>query len=178
MCHLLRSLYGLKQSGRQWNHKFSQFLQAWNLIQSNADPCVFYSTTSPWLATTIFVDDSLAICKVKKLLQEMISYLKTNFDVTTGEVDMYIGLHITRDRASPSIFIDQHRFTETLLAKYGFSKAAPVNTPADPNARLQRPLPNDDEESPVFPYQSCVGSLMYLQTWSRPDISQAVSTVS
>lgn len=75
---------------------------------------------------------------------------------------MYIGLHITHDKVSISIFIDQTCFIETFLAKYGFSDAAPVNTSADQNARLQQLLPNDDEETPTFPYQSCVGSLLYL----------------
>jgi len=75
----------------------------------------------PLLATSIFVDDGLAICKDKSRLQDMINYLKTNFDIIEGDADMYIDFHITRKKVIKSIYIDQSRFIESLLVKYGFS---------------------------------------------------------
>ena len=46
VCLLLKSLYGLKQSGRLWNHTFDAFLKLYNLITSDADSCVYYRLTS------------------------------------------------------------------------------------------------------------------------------------
>lgn len=43
VCKLHKSLYGLKQSSRCWNIKFTKFLKSFNFIQSEADKCVFHS---------------------------------------------------------------------------------------------------------------------------------------
>jgi hypothetical protein len=44
VCLLERSLYGLKQSARYWNRRFSDFLLKYNLQQSLNDPCLFYDS--------------------------------------------------------------------------------------------------------------------------------------
>jgi hypothetical protein len=37
-----KSIYGLKQSPRQWNKRLVDALKKRGLIQSDADPCLFY----------------------------------------------------------------------------------------------------------------------------------------
>lgn len=179
VCRILKGLYGLKQSARGWNKTFSDFLKEYALIQSSADPCIFYSTQVPRLILALWVDDGLVVCSDKSLLNKMISHLKTKFEVTVGDVDVYVGLHITRDLTHNRLFVDQQRFTETLLTKYGFHDVNTVSTPSDPHVHLSSPSPDDcDTPIPHFPYQEIVGSLLYLATHSRPDIAQAVSVVA
>ena len=108
----------------------------------------------------------------------MIAYLKHHLDVTIGTNDMYIGLRITRDRSKRLLFVDQQRFIESLLVKFGYADAHPIATPADSNVQLQAPRPDDDSLPPVFPYQELVGSLLYVQIATRPDITHAVNKVS
>lgn len=63
VCKLIKSLYGLRQSGRQWNIKFDQFLKKYNLIPSDADSCVYYNKTIDGhieAIVGIFVDDGIA----------------------------------------------------------------------------------------------------------------------
>ena len=179
VCRILKGLYGLKQSARGWNKTFSDFLKEYALIQSSADPCIFYSTQAPRLILALWVDDGLVVCSDKSLLNKMISHLKTKFEVTVGDADVYVGLHITRDLTHNRLFVDQQRFTETLLTKYGFQNVNTVSTPSDPHVHLSSPPPDDcDTPIPHFPYQEIVGSLLYLATHSRPDIAQAVSVVA
>ena len=75
--------------------------------------------------------------------------------------------------------MDQQRFTETLIVKYGFHNVNIVSIPSDPHVHLNYP-PLDDRDStiPNFPYQEIVGSFLYLATHSWPDIAQAVSVVA
>lgn len=108
----------------------------------------------------------------------MLNYLKKTFEITVGDADVYVGLHITLDRCQKSIYIDQQRFTETLFIKYGFQDANSVSTLADPHVHLSSLRSDDEEAFPIFPYQEIVGSLLYLATYSRPDIAQAAATVS
>ena len=179
VCRILKGLYGLKQSARSWNTTFSAFLRAYSLLQSSADPCIFYSTTTPRLILALWVDDGLAMCQDKTLLSKMIAHLRTTFEITVGDADVYVGLHITRDIAARKLYIDQQRFTETILVKYGFQDSNTVSTPCDPHVPLSNPPAGDtDAIIPLFPYQEIVGSLLYLATHSRPDIAHAVSVVA
>lgn len=71
----------------------------------------------------------------------------------------------------------QKQYILKLLEKYKLVDAKKVSTPADPNVKLCK---NDEVSKSVDPvlYQSMVGSLLYVATATRPDISQAVGVVS
>ena len=43
ICHLWKSLYGLKQSSRMWFGKFSQVLEEFGMQKGKFDHSVFYS---------------------------------------------------------------------------------------------------------------------------------------
>ena len=56
------------------------------------------------------------------------------------------------------------------------SKCNPIDTPVRPDAKL---IPMKGEEKvDIHQYQSAIGSLIYLSTKTRPDISFAVHQVS
>ena len=80
VCHLKKSLYGLKQASRCWNKKFNDFLTRYDLLPSSADPYIYVSSGEPRIITTIVVDDGLAICPSKHHLDDMICYLKEHFE--------------------------------------------------------------------------------------------------
>ena len=59
---LQKSLYGLKQSGRNWNGVLRSYLVSQGFIQSQADNCVYTKTTDKSMAVVIiWVDSSLDI---------------------------------------------------------------------------------------------------------------------
>ena len=119
-----------------WDEKFTAFLKGHDLQQSTTDPCIFFSTKEPRLITVILVDDGLAICKSSQRLQTMITYLQHHLEVTIGTDDMYIGLPLTRDRPKRLLYVDQQRFIESMLVKFGCANANPVSTLADLNVQL------------------------------------------
>ena len=77
VCHLHRSLYGLKQSPRCWNKELSCHLVKSGFQQSIADPCLFFQWKNGKLnVVSIYVDDLIlvvdlmedqgrAVCKIQ-----------------------------------------------------------------------------------------------------------------
>ena len=182
VCLLLKSLYGLKQSGRLWNHTFDAFLKLYNLTTSDADTCVYYRLTpsnSVDLIVGIFVDDGIVCASTPTDLDAVIQHLKTTFKVTHGPMDYYVGFQVHRDPISHSILINQARYIADILARFNLDKANPVTTPADTHVPLQAMLgPDDHTLPPSVPYREAVGCLMYAMVLTRPDIAFAVSRVA
>lgn len=69
VCRLLKSLYGLKQSPRQWNKRFDVFMHAQDFIRSSYDPCVYMkkvdNTAFGFIVLVLYVDDMLIAAKDK-----------------------------------------------------------------------------------------------------------------
>nr|GEX45431.1 hypothetical protein [Tanacetum cinerariifolium] len=82
-----------------------------------------------------------------------------------GELTFFLGLQVTLKK--DGIFINQHKYVNEILKKFGFSTVKTSNTPME----TSKPLMNDEnaEEVDVHLCRSMIGSLMYL-TSSRPDI--------
>ena len=74
------------------------------------------------------------------------------------------------------IFINQSDYTKKILQKFGFSQAYEASTPMDPGIITERLI--DDQELKEVPVREIVGSLLYLSTISRPDISFSVNFLS
>ena len=73
-----------------------------------------------------------------------------------------------------SIFISQEKYIKNLLEKFNLSEANSVSTPIEVNWNA-----NDfDNIECNAPFREAVGSLIFLQVVSRPDISFAVNIVA
>ena len=70
---LRKSLYGLKQSGRNWNNMLHEYLLGENFTQSLADPCVYtrYSSTNECTYIIIWVDDLIISASNEILLHSL-----------------------------------------------------------------------------------------------------------
>ncbi|CAI7769810.1 unnamed protein product [Closterium sp. NIES-54] len=94
-----------------------------------------------------------------------------------GELQRYLGLHITRDRAACTITLTQSHMVQQVLQRFGFqfSTAQPTSLAID--HRLTGPFPDEPFE-PSGPYPELVGCLMYLMTCTRPELAYPLSILS
>jgi len=180
VCHLLRGLYGLKQSGRIWNKAWDKFLiEKCNFQRSSEDYGVYYrignQQTPLW--TLIWVDDILWI-GTHQAIKEAKKELGQKFPLKhLGPAHFFLGMRIVRKPIERKITLAQDQYIETLLKRFGFQDCYPVSTPLDPGAQLVSSQPGDiaaDETK----YRSLLGSVMYLMLCTRPDLAFAVGVLS
>ena len=112
-------------------------------------------------------------------MRETKDFLLKNFEMKDmEEVSYVIGIEIFHDRSQGLLGLSQKNYIGRILEKFSMSKCSPRVVPiqkGDKFSLMQCPK-NDVERKDMesTPYASVVGSLMYLQTCTRPDISYAV----
>lgn len=80
VCLLRKSLYGLKQSPRQWNQKFNEFMKKVGFTRSCHGQCVYIKRTrNVYIYLLHYVDDMLVACKDMKLIKELQDQLNSRF---------------------------------------------------------------------------------------------------
>jgi hypothetical protein len=181
VCYLKKALYGLRQASREWNQRIDALLKAFKLTQSPADNCVYFSDHEGLrLLIMLFVDDGLMISNSPAQMDSVLAFMKDVFITkVTMDPELYVGVHIQRDRPHRIIYIDQQLYIDSLLQKYKFQDSHAFSTPAEPGAHL-RPITNVTDETlePTFPYAQIIGSLQFAALTTRPDIAYAVNNAA
>ncbi|MBW0468062.1 hypothetical protein O181_007777 [Austropuccinia psidii MF-1] len=173
---LNKALYGLKQSPLAWHNHLSKWLKSVNFSQSVSDPCVFWKSDPDPIWIYVHVDD-LALFgpnldSFKKLIQE-------HFEMKDlGEDNLFLG--ITIHHLPNGFSLSQAHYINELAETFNISELTPSNTPLKPHLQL---LPASSDEIKEFTdtginYCSAVGSLNYISSNTRPDITFAVSHLS
>ncbi|KAG8480237.1 hypothetical protein CXB51_024800 [Gossypium anomalum] len=185
VCLLKKSLYGLKQSPRQWYKRFDSFMTSHDFKRSSFDSCVYFKKNNDgsFVYLLLYVDDMLIAAKDKGEIRKVKAQLSEEFEMKDlGPAKKILGMEILRDRKTSKLYLSQKGYIEKLLCRFNMRSAKPVSTPLAAHFRLSSTLsPQSDDEIEYMshvPYSSAVGSLMYAMVCSRPDLSYAVSAVS
>lgn len=107
----------------------------------------------------------------KKEIQLIKTQLTFEFEMKDlGSLRYFLGMEVARNKTGLSIC--QRKYTIDLLKETGMLGARPVESPMDPNAKLE--IKPDDTPVDKGRYLRLVGRLIYL-SHTRPDIAFAVS---
>ncbi|MBW0535826.1 hypothetical protein O181_075541, partial [Austropuccinia psidii MF-1] len=173
---LNKALYGLKQASLAWYKHVSNWLITSSFQCSITDPCVFWRKGNKPIWIYIHVDD-LAIFGPD--LNEFKKEIKSEFDIKDlGKANLLLGIKINHFKNG--FGLDQEHYINELANKYNIKDLVPSNTPLKPHLQLSN---SSDEEHNKFNklninYRSAVGSLNYISSNTRPDITFAVSHLS
>ncbi|KAH9752684.1 hypothetical protein KPL71_014795 [Citrus sinensis] len=185
VCLLQKSLYGLKQSPRQWYLKFDSYMQELNFQKSSYDCCVYLRKTygEEVIYLVLYVDDMLLASKSMKLINLLKQQLRDKFDMKDlGPAKKILGVEMIRNRTARTLFLSQEKYVNKILEKFGMLNCKPVSTPMAAHFRLSsQQCPSTESEQTEMlktPYANSVGCLMYAMVLTRPDLSYAVSLVS
>jgi hypothetical protein len=124
----------------------------------------------------IWVDDGLLCSNHQSKLEDIVNYLSEKFEITSGPVDHFVGLEISRDRCKGLIHVSQQAYVKKILTRFRMGDCKPRSIPADPCSHLEKQCSTFETQD--YPYREAIGSLMFAAICTRPDISYAVSQVA
>ncbi|GJT14077.1 retrotransposon protein, putative, ty1-copia subclass [Tanacetum coccineum] len=185
VCLLKKSLYGLKQSPRQWYKRFDVYMISNGFSRSNYDSCVYFKEFAPsmYIYLLLYVDDMLIACKSKSEIEYTKGLLRKKFDMKElGPARKILGMEIVRDMGSRTLKVSQSGYMQKIMNNYRMDNGKSVYVPLGAHFKVSlKDCPSNDwdvERMSKVPYANVVGSLMYLMVCTRPDIAYAVSIVS
>jgi hypothetical protein len=96
-----------------------------------------------------------------------------------GEASVVLGIRIRRIKEQGVLMMDQEKYIEGILSKFGMDKCNGVSIPLSCGVNLSKSQsPEETEEVPDVPYRQVIGSLMYLMVSTRPDIAASIQILS
>jgi len=176
-CKLNKSIYGLKQASRQWNLKFDQVIKKFGFRENDVDNCIYIKTKGgKFVILVLYVDDILLASSDKNMLHETKGFLSSNFDMKDlGEASYVLGIEIHRDRTKGVLGLSQKAYIEKMLKRYSMDKCAATPVPFAKGDKFNlHQCPKNQlelDQMKNIPYASAVGSLMYAQVCTRPDLA-------
>ncbi|CAI7744529.1 unnamed protein product [Closterium sp. NIES-54] len=177
---LQRPVYGLRQASCEWHDTLRTTLAALGFAPSTTDPSLFLRTDTslPPFYILVYVDDLVFATADTAGLTHVKSELQKRHTCTDlGELRSYLGLQITRDRAQRTITLTQSHMVQQVLQRFDFTYSSPQATPLSTRHSLSA-LPSDESVEPSGPYPELVGCLMYLMTFTRPDLAYPLSILA
>jgi hypothetical protein len=180
VCKLKKSIYGLKQASRQWYLKFHGIISSFGFVENPMDQCIYQKVSGSKICFLIlYVDDILLATNDKGFLHEVKQFLSKNFDMKDmGEASYVIGIKIHRDRTRGVLGLSQETYINKILERFRMKNCSPSVAPIVKGDKFNlSQCPKNEferEQMKNIPYASVVGSLMYAQVCTRPDIAFAV----
>ena len=184
---LLKAIYGLKQAGRQWFVRLSDYLKEHGFIQGKFDKCIFIKR---WTVEKdgfddvaiigVYVDD-LIIGGSKTSIEKIKELIFAEFKgKALGKISYMLGIIMDWKQNDSLLYLHQKKYIQEILVKFRMNNddVKIASTPIQPNISLYGPRREDEEPlAKSFPYRSAIGALFYLLV-TRPDISFAMSVLS
>lgn len=112
VCLLKKSLYGLKQSPKQWYKRFNSFMISHSYLRSRYDSYVYFRKLSDgsFVYLLLYVDDMLIVARNMSEVNHMKSQLSQEFEMKDlGGAKKILGMEIQRDRNVGKLFLTQKR---------------------------------------------------------------------
>ena len=186
---LRKSLYGLKQAGREWNTILVAFLLSFGFVQSKVDVCMFTLVRGALIMILLcWVDDLVIADNDSKLRAAFVKALALKFPLDDkGDCDWIIGLRVERDRPARSISISQALYVADLLHRHSdhLTHARRYTSPMDDKAVLTSddcPDIDSAEYHAMGPkrheYMSMVGGILWLANMTMFELSYAASQLA
>lgn len=180
---LKKSIYGTMQGSHNWQETPAAGYKADGYITSRANPCIRYRRKGDDYAITSTYGDH--ICRGSSTAagrDKAVADLGKQWEANEVTSQVLLGMTICQDPESKSITISQKAYFNRMLTHFGLDKVRRRTTPLPPNVKLHatlNPLPEQDQQfMQDKPYQAVVGSILWGQVCTCPDLAFAGSLLA
>lgn len=172
---LEKSLYGLKQSGRNWNQMLHSYLMKNDFVQNAADHCVYArERQNDKVIIIIWVDDLIIAANDENALKLVKEMLTAKFKMKDlGKLKYFLGIDF--EQSGDYVKMSQKKYVEKLLERFNMQECKPRALPCEQKLNYSV---DANVLSDVKRYREAVGGFIYLTTCTRPDLSFVVSRLS
>jgi hypothetical protein len=186
VCHLLSSLYRLKQAAYNWYELLRAVLVHLGFTRCKADYAVFiyHHVTNKGVHVICIiawhVDDGLAGSNNRKFLDWIKGRIAERFGIADlGPVTKHLGVQYARSRTTCELWMHQQDYIVYLLEEHGLCECNPVSLPMDPSFPFGRDTDTHPDISNLeTEYRKLIGELLYLAMYTCPDIALAIMKLS
>ena len=178
---LCKSLYGLKQSGRNWHKLLDSVLQGsnFNFHSLEEDVCLYVRTQNGVITILfIYVDDIYIASSNPNILDDFVKFLGERFKLKVlGTPSQLLGVTIQWGENYSSVHLSIPKLIDSLIADFDKDNMSITSTPMKSNLKLYKDdKPKQEEITPDIikmqkRYRTLVGTFIFIQTTCRTDIS-------
>jgi hypothetical protein len=173
---LIKSIYGLKQSGELWNKRLNKILVDAGYKRCFSDPCLYFKIDSSGKTfICVYVDDILYCASSLELIELFEDVIRKGVRKVSllGDVEKFLGMEFTRNRIKKTTHLTQTDYIKELAIAEGIIKEKFPATPAAYGKDLLDVLPGDKPHM-----RSIVGKLRYPTDRTHPGIAFMMSRLA
>ena len=166
------AVYGLKASPKIWNQCLNDVLENYGLKACPIERCIY---AGKGVNVLVYVDDLLYCGESEQAIHKFEEEMQKHFVLSIEDkVSKFLGIQI--EERETGTLIHQTEYCKKLISSFGMENANALNIPILPNLKLddinQAPL----ESAHLF--QAILGSLLFLNLGTRPDLCFSVNYLS
>ncbi|GKC74949.1 zinc finger, CCHC-type containing protein, partial [Tanacetum coccineum] len=165
-----------EEAPKQWHQKFDEVVLSNGYLLYQADKCVYskFDETSKGVIICLYIDGMLIFRTDQVHVDWIMEFLSSKFFMKDmGEADVILGIRIKHE--SNKIEISQSHYIKKVPKKFNYFDCTPVTTLMDTSEKL---MPNNGQVVSQLKYSRVIGCLMYVMTYTRPDITFAMGKLS
>jgi len=170
VCHLNKSLYGLKQAAHVWNNEIDGYLQENGFKPTDANLCLYYATDGNNLVfITLYIDDC-TIMAPRGHTQWIKDLIAKKFPFSDlGPATSVLSIEIMCNQPNGKLYLCQCGKIDDAINKFRMNNCKPVNTPMITGLSLKK-VEHTDEKVEKYPYHLAIWTLNYIAQCTHPDI--------
>eukprot|EP00961_Rhodomonas_salina_P071220 956670-Rhodomonas_salina.1 len=187
LLRVLRSLYGLKISAKNWHRTFVQKIKAFagtavdiEFVIVTSDECMFrFTKGNSVLIILIVVDDVLSATNDNEFRRAFLDFLRTEFVVTDDKCfNFFLGVGWDK-KPDGYIIATQTAYIDRVIERFNLKDHKPSCTLMESNFSVDKSdLDENCDPKQLAWYQAAVGCTMYGMIWTKPEIVYHVNVLA